>query len=161
MTDRAAWIAKLRALPGQLRTLTEGLSAEQLTAHYMSGEWSVAQNVHHLADAHINAYVRSKLIVAEDRPALKVWDQEAWAEHADSAAADVELSLQLISGLHQRWAIFWESLSDADLARVGIHPVNGEMTAERILSFYSGHGEAHLDQIQRTLAAGGIERKVI
>jgi hypothetical protein len=151
--DRAAMIARIHRLPDQLAELVRGLSEQQLTTHFLAGEWTVAQNVHHLVDSHANSYIRCKLIATEDSPPLKPYDQDAWAMFPDAQTADVEVSLAILRGLHTRWVGFWESLPDAAWARAGYHPENGPMTLDAILRSYADHGEGHLDQITRTLAA--------
>lgn len=156
MTDRAALIDSIRRLPAELAALVAPLSPEQLTTPYMAGEWTVAQNVHHLLDSHMNSYVRCKLILTEGRPTLRPYDQDAWAALPDASAADLIDSLAALGGLHARWARFWESLPEAAWARPGFHPENGEVTLEGLLASYAAHGEGHLDQIRRTLAAGGM-----
>ena len=113
----------------------------------------MAQNVHHLADSHMNAYIRCRLILTEESPPLKPYDQDRWAELPDAAAADTSPSLALLAGLHTRWAAFWSSLAPANWARDGLHPENGAMTLADILRSYAAHGVAHLDQMSRTLLA--------
>lgn len=152
--DRAHLIEAIRRLPEQLAELVGGLSPQQLTTHYLAGEWTVAQNVHHLLDSHMNSYVRCKLIMTEDRPALRPYDQDAWADLPDASAADLSYSLAALRGLHARWVRFWEALPEQAWARAGYHPENGDMTLAQILEQYAAHGEGHLDQIRRTLAAG-------
>jgi len=151
--QRQTLINKIAALPGQIEELVAGLTPEQLTAHPLAGEWSVAQNVHHLADSHINSYVRCRLVLTEDHPTLKPYNQEDWAEIPDAASADVSTSLAILRGLHGRWVHFWEGLADADFARTAFHPESGEVTLQSLLETYAAHGEAHIDQITRTLAA--------
>jgi len=152
--DRAAQIDKIRQLPAQVESLVKGLTATQLTTHYLPDEWSVAQNVHHLADSHMNSYIRCKLIATEDRPPLKPYDQDKWADFADAKGADLTPTLALLKSLHMRWVVFWETLPDSAWSRVGIHAENGPMSLDEIVRLYAEHGEAHLDQITRTLAAG-------
>lgn len=158
--ERAAYITRIRALPGHLETLTQGLTAEQLTAHTMENEWSVAQNIHHLADSHMNSFIRVKLLLNEEHPVFKPYNQDDWAASADADNPDISLSLNLLKGLHARWALLFESLTEEQWLRWGYHPeADREMTTEFIAGFYANHGEAHLDQITRTLAAGGIQRR--
>jgi hypothetical protein len=149
----AAWIEAIRRLPAQLEYLAGVLSPAELAGRFLPGEWSAAQNVHHVADSHLNAYIRCRLILTEEEPALKPYDQERWAELPDARETDVAPSLQLIHGLHARWTAFWEALAPEDFARLGHHPENGPMTLARILQSYANHGEAHLEQIRRTVAA--------
>lgn len=158
--ERSELIAKIQQLPSQIEALVAGLTADQLTAHPLAGQWSVAQNVHHLFDAHANAYIRCRLIVTEENPPLKPYDQDQWAEFADAAQADVATSLSLLRGLHERWDSFWQTRHDSEWERSGLHAQMGIVTLERILLVYAGHGEAHIEQIRRTLAAAGIERSL-
>jgi hypothetical protein len=151
--QRRELIEKIRVFPAQLRARIAGLTDEQLTTHFLEGEWTVAQNVHHVVDSHMNSYVRCKLIATEDRPALRAYDQDRWAELPDASDADVSASLALLANLHMRWVRFWERLPDDAWQRAGMHPENGAMTLDDILQTYADHGRAHIDQIQRTLAA--------
>jgi hypothetical protein len=151
--ERAALIAKLRSLPDQVEALTRDLTADQLTSHYLPDEWSVAQNVHHLFDSHVNSYIRCKLILTEDNPPLKPYDQDAWAALPDGSNADISHSLALLRNLHWRWVQFWDALPEAAWARTGVHPEVGVINLEAILRSYAAHGESHLDQMQQTLAA--------
>lgn len=151
--ERQELIAKIAALPGQVEALVGGLGAGELTTAYLDGEWTVAQNVHHLADSHLNSYVRCKLIATEERPTFKPYDQDRWAALPDAAQADIADSLALLRHLHARWAIFWRALPDDAWSRLGHHPESGDVTLAAQLRLYVAHGEGHLDQITRTLAA--------
>ncbi len=153
--ERLDCIARIRALPQQVAALLDGLSADQLTARPLPGEWSIAQNVHHLADSHLNSYIRLKLILAEEQPTLKPYDQEVWAEMPDATPADVSASLELLRGLHTRWTGLFEVLTADQWTRTGLHPEVGVITPEDLVRTYAEHGAAHLDQIQRTRAALG------
>jgi DinB family protein len=151
--QRHELIEKIRVFPSQLRARVSGLTDEQLTTHFLAGEWTVAQNVHHVADSHMNSFVRTRLILTEDRPALKPYDQDRWAELADSGTTALEESLSILEGLHRRWVRLFESLSQVEWLRAGLHPEIGEVTLDNILQIYAAHGEGHIDQIDRTLAA--------
>ena len=146
-------INKIRRLPLQVEELVSGLSPQELTAKPLAGEWTVAQNVHHIADSHINSYVRCKLMATEDNPTLKPYDEGAWALLSDGSSSDLSDSLTLLKALHARWVQFWENLPDDAWQRTGMHPESGPVTLARQLELYVEHGEAHLDQIRRTLAA--------
>lgn len=142
--QRQSYIDQIRALPEQLTALVHDLSEEQLTTPYLTGEWTVAQNVHHLADSHMNSYIRCKLIATEDNPPLKPYDQDQWATFADATAADVSVSLQLLSSLHTRWVMFWEGLSEEAWQRTGHHP-------ETVWSVWSNRYNSMLSMASRTL----------
>ncbi len=150
---RLAWIEQIRSLPDELAALTRGLSSEQLTTCFLAGEWSVAQNVHHVADSHMNSYIRMKLILAEEQPTLRPYDQDVWATTPEANLPDLSASLTLLRGLHARWANLFERLEETQWLRTGYHPEHGAVSVEDILRSYAAHGEGHLDQIRRTLAA--------
>ncbi|RLT45165.1 MAG: metal-dependent hydrolase [Chloroflexi bacterium] len=153
MHERTLLIEKIRRLPEQVAALVYGLTDAQLSGHFLAGEWSVAQNVHHLADSHMNSYIRCKLIATEDHPTLKPYDQDLWAEMADASGPDLAVSLALLTALHSRWVVFWENLAADAWARTGFHPASGRVTLDDQLRLYAAHGEGHIDQITRTLAA--------
>jgi hypothetical protein len=150
---RQRCIAKIRQLPQQVAELTAGLTPEQLTSHFLTGEWSVAQNVHHLADSHLNSYIRLKLILTEENPTIRPYDQDLWALTPEANSPDLGASLTLLRGLHQRWCDLFASLDESAWRRTGLHPENGVISPETLVIDYAEHGEAHLDQMQRTLAA--------
>jgi DinB superfamily len=153
MTDRAALIDTLRRFPDELHTLVGSLTPAQLTVHSLPGEWSIAQNVHHLADSHINGYIRTCLALTEEHPPLKPYDQDLWAALPVAGSADLSPSMLILRGLHARWADLYANLDDAQYARSGYHLAAGEYTVQFVLEHYVEHGELHLDQIRRTLAA--------
>ena len=154
-------IDKLRALPQQIANLTKDLSDEDLTSHYLmkddgTPEWTVAQNVHHLADSHMNSYIRCKLMITEDNPMIRPYDQDAWAEQPEAKSADLTYSLAILHSLHNRWVHFWQNLEADDWSRTAVHPDSGPFTLDDQLKLYVDHGEGHIEQIQRTLKAKGL-----
>ncbi len=150
---RSEAIEKIRRLPQQVEELVSGLSPQELTAKTLADEWTVAQNVHHLADSHINGYMRCKLMATEENPTLKPYDEGAWAQLADGSSPDLSDSLALLKALHARWVQFWENLPEDAWERSGLHPKHGAVSLVRQLDLCVAHSEAHLDQIRRTLAA--------
>jgi hypothetical protein len=151
--QRAVYIAHIRQLPAHVAAQVCALTPEQLITPYLKGEWSVAQNVHHLADSHLNSYIRCKLAATEDQPTIRPYDQDAWAELPDARNANVAHSLTLLTALHARWAEFFETLPAEAWSRTLIHPVSGVHSLDDMLQTYAKHGLDHLEQMQRTLAA--------
>ena len=151
--DRRKAIQVLKELPAQLDRLTQKLSPAQLTTKPNPGSWSVAQIIHHLADAHMNSYIRTKRILAEDKPDQRPFSQENWVDMADEANLSVDVSCLILRGVHLRWVTLFESLTDADWAKIGYFRSDGsEMTIDYLLNSYANHSQAHLTQIEQTLA---------
>ena len=152
--ERQRRIDIIRQFPARLTELVNGLSDEQLNTAYILGEWSVRQNVHHLPDSHMNSFIRLKLMLTEDNPTIKPYDQDLWALLPDVDGTPIRASLLILEGLHERWCSLFESLTDDQWARKGYHPEAGEITVEDLVVTYSDHCDAHWEQITRTLAAG-------
>ena len=131
------------------------LTGPQLDTPYRDGGWTVRQVVHHLADSHLNAFIRMKLILTEDRPRLKAYDQERWAETADVVGMSIESSIEILGGLHERWAALLEQIPEGAWMRAAIHPESGEVTLEGLLALYAHHGENHVGQILQLRATRG------
>ena len=148
--ERQARLQKIRELPATVEALTKNLSDSQLDAPRGEGEWTVRQVVHHLADSHINSVIRLKLILTEDHPTLRPYDQEAWATLSD-ITLPLEPTFSLLRGLHQRWVALFENLSAEDWRRTGFHPEIGDITPDDLLTIYARHGEEHIEQINRAL----------
>ncbi len=156
--NKSELILKLRTLPQQIDNLTKDLSKADLATVYMfkddgSPEWTVAQNVHHLADSHMNSYIGFKMLLSENHPTILAYDEDAWATHPESKSADIAASLTLLQSLHERWAMMFENLSGDQWKRTGHHPTGGDFSLEDQFKSYVQHGEDHVDQIRRTLAA--------
>src|SRR5262245_64612888 len=107
---RRRWLTQIAEAPKNLAAAVAGLDDRQLGTPYRDGGWTPRQVVHHLADAHMNGFVRFKLALTEDRPAIKTYEEDLWGETADARVAPVDLSLRLLAALHARWMILLESL---------------------------------------------------
>lgn len=150
---RSEQIARIERFPDDLEAAVAGLDDAALDFRPPPREWSVRQNVHHLADSHMNAFIRLKLALTEDNPTIRPYDQDAFAELDDTRIAPLELSLPLLRTLHRRWAYLLRSLDEAAWERTYLHPVDGPFTLQSQLDSYVAHCDGHLDQIARALAA--------
>ncbi len=158
INERRQVIERLHAFPDQLAILVDGLTTEQLTTAYEPGEWTVAQNVHHVFDAHVIFYTRCKQIAFEDAPPLVNMDENGWAELPDAKAASLTPALAGIAYVQGRLVAFLEHLTEAEWQRAGVHAERGAMTIATIAAYAARHGELHLAQIRKTLTAGSIVR---
>jgi hypothetical protein len=145
--QQTSFIEALIRLPEALQAATRGLSDQQLDTPVGEGKWTIRQLTHHIADANMNAYTRMKLIVTEEKPILKPYNQDQWAILADCKIGPIESTLTLIKGLHERWVFFLRSLPETSWTREGIHLENGKVTLFDVLKLYSNHGNSHLQQI--------------
>ena len=145
--QRRERIDRIQAAPARLMAAVRGLSEEQLDTAYRPGGWTLRQVVHHLADSHLNSYVRFRLALTEDAPAIKDYDQERWAELHDARRAPVAVSLVLLEALHRRWVQLLRSMAPPDFARTFVHPELGVVSLDRSLALYAWHGDHHIAHI--------------
>jgi len=144
---RTRHIAEIAALPQRFRNVVSGLSDTQLSTPYRDGGWTVRQLIHHVPDSHLNAYIRCKLALTEDSPTIKPYDQEAWANLADSALTPAEVSLSLLEAVHTRWVTLLRALTPEDFQRKFNHPETGVQSVDSTVAFYAWHGNHHLGHV--------------
>jgi hypothetical protein len=143
---RAEWIAQIEEAPARLRQAVAGLTPGQLDTRYKN--WTVRQIVHHLTDSHVNAYVRFKLAVTEDRPTIKPYSEGHWVELDDEKRGDIAVPLAFLDGLHAAWVRMLRSMTDEQFARKYFHPESGqEVALSSALGSYAWHGRHHTGQI--------------
>ena len=145
--ERQEWLNDIEAAPAQLRAAVSGLTDQQLDTPYRPGGWTVRQVVHHLADSHMNAYVRFRLGVTENEPTIKPYEEKLWAELTDARTAPADVSLTLLEALHRRWVTLLRSLKPEDFARAIKHPELGHVMLEKYLAMYAWHGKHHVAHI--------------
>jgi len=153
--DRHEAIAILAELPATLRAAADGLDSRQLATPYREGGWTVQQLVHHIADSHMNCFVRVRLALTEDFPTIVAYDEKAWAKLHDSEAAPIAWSLDLVESLHARWVLLLQSLPDDDWQRGFRHPERGPMTVEMTTLIYAWHSLHHVAHITHLRAREG------
>lgn len=143
----AGYIRRIAAMPTALAEAIRNLSTQQLDTPYREGGWTVRQVVHHLADSHMNAYIRFKWTLTEDTPLIKAYDEKRWAETPE-VTADPALSLALISSLHTKWVVLQRSMKAEDFQKKFIHPeTKKELSLARMAALYAWHGEHHTAHI--------------
>lgn len=145
--DRVKWIGQIEAAPAKLRLALAGLSDLQLARRYREGGWTLRQVAHHLADEHLNAFGYFKRAATEDDPLVSVYSEPGWAETEDAREARIELSLDLLTGLHARWVILLNSLAQNDFARAYQHPRRGRVSLDEGIQLYAWHGLHHTAHI--------------
>lgn len=147
--DRDGLIDELASLPRIMREVTAGLSDEQLDTPYRPGGWTLRQVVHHVPDSHLNCYIRFKWALTEDRPTIKAYFEDRWAELEEAKSADIAMSLALLEALHVRLVMVMRNLSEEEWAREFNHPeIEGPVSLGQMVQLYAWHGRHHVGHIQ-------------
>ena len=150
---RAGLLDIIEQTPAIFRSLVSGRSDGQLDTPYRPGGWTVRQVVHHVADSHINAYIRMKFAVTEDAPVIKAYGEAKWAELPEAKTGPAEMSVALLEALHRRWVMFLRALDDADFGKTYVHPELGPVTLDEGIALYAWHSRHHAAHIERGIRA--------
>ena len=152
---RSAAIDAIAGLPERMLTAVTDLDDGQLDTPYRPEGWTVRQVVHHVADSHMNAFIRLKLALTEDAPTIKPYDEKAWALLTDMQLP-VAVSLGLLEGIHARWTAVNRTMTPEDFERTFVHPeLNAQLTLDWLLQQYAWHSHHHLAHITELRRAKG------
>jgi len=149
-------IKEIELLPQLIENAVLNLDEAQLNAPYRPDGWTVKQVVHHVADSHINAYIRFKLGLTENNPTIKPYEEALWAELSDTKNISINVSLTLLHTLHLRWVEVLKNIKDEEWQRTVFHPeAKKELTLWRFLATYSWHGKHHIAHITKLRERNG------
>lgn len=153
--DLQNYISDIEKFPGELKALVSGFSEDQLNTRYRENGWTVKQVIHHIADSHMNAFIRFKLALTEDMPTIRPYFEDKWAELGDYSSTPPEVSLNLIDALHSRWTVLLRSMSKKDFEKIYFHPEHGEeFSLAESAGMYAWHGKhhyAHINELKKRM----------
>jgi hypothetical protein len=145
------WISEIASFPNRLSNEVKHLTNEQLDTQYRPHGWTIRQVVHHCADSHMNSLTRLKLSLTENQPTIKPYYEERWAELVDSKNMPIEPSLKMIDGIHERWIVLLNNLTEVQYQRIFIHPEHGKtFRIDENIGVYAWHCNHHLAHIIET-----------
>lgn len=144
------WIGVLKALPSWMDACIENLDEHQLQIPYREGGWTIQQVVHHVADSHVNAYIRLKLALTEDTPTIKPYNEAAWALLPDVQALPVNISVTMLHTLHIRMVAIMTALTPDEWERTFYHPEHGRyIPLWEMAAMYAWHSRHHTEHIRQ------------
>ncbi|MBD3627295.1 YfiT family bacillithiol transferase [Cyclobacterium sp.] len=142
-------IQRIEHFPKELQTAASNLPEEMLESKYRPAGWSIRQLVHHLADSHMNAYMRFKLALTEEKPVIKPYKEDLWAKLADSKLG-IENSVQILVGIHEKWVFLMQNMSEGEWNRCFFHPEQSKFIPLNVSALlYAWHGKHHLAHISQ------------
>lgn len=156
--QKKEWLNELKFLPQELENVILNLDESQLQTPYREAGWTVHQLIHHIADSHMNAYIRFKLGLTEDNPAIRTYEEKLWAELNDVKILPINISLTLLYALHTRWHAALKNLQDVEWERTVFHPQHDKkITLWYLLGMYAWHGKHHVAHIAELRKRNGWE----
>ena len=149
--DLTSWISDIESLPGNLKNLCHGLNDNETNRQYREGSWNIREVVHHLADSHLNSFIRFKWALTENEPVIKAYNENDWSKLADYKSS-INLSLTLIDALHQRWVYLLKNMSEDEFQFAFIHPEsNRKIKLTTNTALYAWHSKHHTKHIEIAL----------
>jgi hypothetical protein len=146
--QKEEWLSDIRFLPQALENAISNLDEVQLHTPYRDGGWTVHQLVHHVADSHMNAYMRFKLGYTEENATIRPYEEKLWATTTDVQHLPINISLTLLFALHQRWYEFLKHFTNEDWQRTVYHPEHKKtFTLWHLLGMYAWHSRHHTAHI--------------
>jgi DinB family protein len=153
---RRSWTDDIAGAPNALRAAVRGLTDAQLATPYRPGGWTVRQVVHHVPDSHANAYIRFKQALTADDPLIMAYDEAKWAELSDVRDVPIEVSLTLLTAIHDRWVALLRAMPAEAFARGYRHPEHGRRySLDEALNLYSWHSRHHVAHVTALRAREG------
>ena len=150
--QRAELLDRYRRGPAELEAAVAGFDDAKLDASPPDGGWSPRQIVHHTADSELTSAVRLRLLLAEEGPQIRGYDQEEFARRLHYDKRPIASSLAAVRAARESCASILELLSEEDWQRSGTHSENGAYSVETWLQIYAAHCHDHADQIRRASA---------
>lgn len=149
----------LRALPGQLEELVQGLSEDALRWRPSPREWSIKEVCCHLRDFSEIGGERIRQMIEEDDPFLPSYDQEALARERDYQNESMPLVLTALRAFSGGLAYLLENLGEEEWQRTGRHEgalagmsartvERGLISIAQYAQLLADHGREHLEQIK-------------
>jgi hypothetical protein len=148
IASRAERLDLMRRTPEELARVVADVRSRGLEdTRPGDGEWSPREVMAHLADAEMVYAVRARLIVAGAvQPHLEAYDEELWTARF--------AGLETLGSALERWRVtreatlrLFDSLSEGEWARTGLHSERGVESVETQLERIAEHDTAHLEQM--------------
>jgi len=106
----------------------------------------------------MNAYLRFKLGLTEDAPAIKTYEEKDWAKTPEVAATPVDVSLALLDALHLRWVALLRAMTPQQFTRTIKHRSGARRASTpcwRCTPGTAGITTAHVTALRERMGWGG------
>jgi len=137
------------SFPQQLEILVKNWDGKLLSTKYRESGWTGRQVINHLGDSHAQLPLRFKTCLTDEKPEIKPYHEDRWADLYDGLNGDVKASLQIVSGVHSRLSTLFNNLLESDWKKTIFHPESKHtFTLAELLALYAWHGQHHLGHLK-------------
>jgi uncharacterized damage-inducible protein DinB len=124
------------------------LPAASLGRSYAPGKWTIRELLIHIADVESVFLERVRRVLAQDKALLLAIEPDRWHARLATPARNLDHCAQLFTACRTTLIGLAEGLSEADLARTGVHSEKGLLSLTQILGAAVWHADHHLGQIE-------------
>lgn len=156
MTTISELIANYLAGPALLRKAVADMTPAQLIARPVTGKWSTAEVVFHIADFEPVFVDRMKRAIALTKPLVFVADENEFVKHLAYDQRDVMEELGLIEMTRAAFGRVLKQLPEASFQRAAVHSEKGLITVEGMLKSAANHIVNHLPFVHEKRKALGL-----
>jgi len=147
--DLRNWMSDLQKLPALLEAEVKGLDDDDLETPYRDGGWTIRQVINHIADSHVNMYLRIRQALTQNNPSIIAYDQDSWAMLIDAEDGPIEPSIKIIDGIHSRTLYLLDSLRHGEFERTYYHPeYDKTYKIWEVVALYAWHSNHHLAHVK-------------
>lgn len=145
--EQEHWAAQIREIPAIFRMALR--SDDHAIRHRpAAGAWSAIEVVGHMIDKMGIWNSRVERLLAEERPALSAYDQDALVREHDYQHADPEVLFEQLRQECERFARLIERIPVSALQREGVHEEFGPITLHQCISYPLESFPEHLKQLR-------------
>jgi hypothetical protein len=134
--------------PDKIAAMVTPLADALLAFRPAANRWSIHEILLHLVDFELVTSVRLRKVLAEERPALPGFDQNAWASRLHYTKRQWRRSMQDLRRLREANVEILRHLGDAEWVREGVHPERGPLTVRQLVQRAIEHLDRHAQQMQ-------------
>ena len=150
------WIETISEFPEKVENSIKKVSKEQLNYKYRPGGWTVKQVIHHCADSHMNCLLRFKWTLTENKPTIKPYFEDRWANLPDYQTDDLSDTLTLLKGVHKKLTTILRSLNKDQLLLEFQHPEYAKTyNLAETIGNYAWHCDHHFAHVKNGLNSNG------
>jgi hypothetical protein len=111
-------------------------------------DWSIHEQIIHLADSESNSNARFRRAAAEPGSSVFGYDQDRWADTLDYHHKSTDTALNLLRYVRESNYELLQSLPDSVFANTIEHSERGTLTLDDVLITYADHLPGHIRQMQ-------------
>jgi uncharacterized damage-inducible protein DinB len=149
-SELAKHIEAAEKSPKQIAAAVSGLPDKVLRYKPNPDKWCILEILNHLADMEYLYAYRLRQMLADDKPVIAPIDQNNWARNLGYMQS-IPAELVALYGLNRHATLqLLRRIKPADLNKGAYHPEHQrQVTVAEIVQMMSGHGNNHLQQIEK------------